>query len=653
MKIQYYISLLMLLTISLLLFLACSHDDERQQAVLQEKNVTLEVKIPGVKMPYASRMTIVQENNVKQLTVLAYMTVGGSERLVQKIVVDASGITDLGNGNLLIKLAIDQGNYNRLVLIANANVQAGLLAIDSDLSALRDLEYTHPTGEWDATTPDYIPMSGELVAATVNGFEIRQNVGRTFDNLQLIRMLARVDVYNKVYDSFTLKEVGLYNIMRNGRIVADLSKYNADPPAPHLPSIPQVITSPVMYDYSALQSGNVMSSRIYLFEANGADATTMGSSPRIVLKGTYGSEDYYYPVDFAYSTTAGSVNRGDFMPVVRNHQYIFSITKVTGEGFSSAAEALESTASCTNIELQMLMIDDDFMDVYYSATNFLAVNTTGTEIRMEFNAYDSATDDNTITVLTNAESFTIECYDYATGELAESTLMRPDCNSYSGGSRVDAFLIADYISIPTTPGFDGYVIVKAGDLQSERIPVYKCRCGENGTEVTRLIGNNMYKTHLYPTGTNHELECWMVENSKEGVSSATMYGNDPEKVNGYYYTWVQAAIYNNACPKGWSLPDNSQWSYLIYDVYYANDISNRWWGGSLGASNNAFAGYGNANGANWSDWNMLSYWWQFTEINHCYSFDDKFYVTQHKLANNNFASVRCVKDQPHLIQESL
>ncbi|MFC4674207.1 fimbrial protein, partial [Dysgonomonas termitidis] len=121
-----------------------------------EKNVTLEVRIPGARTPSTYGMTAGQENQVSQLTVLAYKDISGTEELQQMIVATSSEFTSDGSGNVKVTLSIPAGDYSRLVVVANADSQVGALAANSALAALTAIEYTHASGQWDTATPDYI-----------------------------------------------------------------------------------------------------------------------------------------------------------------------------------------------------------------------------------------------------------------------------------------------------------------------------------------------------------------------------------------------------------------------------------------------------------------------------------------------------------------
>lgn len=637
---------------------ACSQDDDAKLNPPIEqagKNVRLEIKIPGTKTPTTYGMTTANENRINELVVLAYKIANGSEFLEEKIIIDENGIDDDGTGLLNVEVAIAEGEYNRLMLVANANKQVASLSVGGNLSDLQKIEYLHVSGKWNVSTPDYIPMSGEFVAGTSNGIKIQQGTSQTFGNLQMVRMLARVDIRNQSNAVFVLKEVALYNANCNGLIVHKAASYSNTPPAPSLPATLQTVTSPILYDYAALQSDNAMNNEIYLFEAAKATTTTQSSSLRILLKGTYNATDYYYPVDFTYSATSGTITQGDFMPVIRNHQYIFNIVNVSGAGFLSASEALAYTGSFVNIKVKVLTVDDDLSDIYYNSENFLAVSTTGVVKQLGLAAYDSATEDNTITVLTDAASFTVECYDNATGALAGSTVMRSDKTTYSGGSKVDVFLVADYLTTSVSGEFDGYVIVKINGLQSDKIPVYKHFCGMNGNAFIQTVGSKKYKTHRYPTGTNGADECWMVENSTEGSFSGRGYGigvNGGESGtgageylglnNGFYYNRVSAINVDNACPEGWILPKKSQWDLLQTVVNADLSRSGRWWGGSLGNANNAFAGLAGNSGGIWSFWGVTGYWWSL-DNSYKYRWGSSTGLSSEAESSNLYLySVRCV-----------
>ncbi|MBF0647878.1 BACON domain-containing protein [Dysgonomonas sp. GY75] len=428
-KIYKHISIPLLWLVLLALFGGCTPEDTNsniQGPLLPAgKNVVLEVRIPGVKMPSTYGMTAAQENYVNELTVLAYKDVGGSEQLQEKIVAIASDITSGGadNVNIKVSLSIPAGDYSRLVVVANADAAVGSLTVNSPLSELSAIEYTHD-GKWDTSTPAYIPMTGEVTAAagTTNGIKIVQGQSKTFSGLSLVRMLARVDIVNGATAVFTLQEVILYNFNKNGLLANDNTKYGASPAQPNLPTTEQKVTSPMACNSVPV----ILEGEIYVFESSPPSLASIATSPRIVIKGTYNGVDYYYPVDFTYDGTGGTT-KGSFMPVVRNHRYIFTISQVTGPGFASAADALASTDVITNITVSAFVIDEDFSDVYYNASDYLAVNAPDFDFSHE--AATAASTGNKITVKSTA-AWTIQCFE-ADGTTPAGSWLSVDMSSGS------------------------------------------------------------------------------------------------------------------------------------------------------------------------------------------------------------------------------
>ena len=108
----------------------------------------------------------------------------------------------------------------------------------------------------------------------------------------------------------------------------------------------------------------------------------------------------------------------------------------------------------------------------------------------------------------------------------------------------------------------------------------------------------------------------MVQNSKEGTSSAKMYDGNSSRVNGYYYTYDQAA---GACPTGWHLPTSAEWETLKTWVN-ANKADNAaaFW---ITAAGNAFAGARDLNNDVWGGWRTHGHWWSASAASQNYFAD--------------------------------
>lgn len=647
---------------------ACSSEEEvgiEPPVSENENNVVLQVKIPGSKTPTTYGMSAAEEDKINEMTVLAYQDMGTFEVLSRKMEVPASGITNDGNGNVVIKLTLTKGSYNRFVLIANANAQLASINRGDDLSKLEELEYQHATGRWNVSTPDYIPMSGEIVAESTNGFVVEDGRSKVFKDIKLIRMLAKVDIHNKVSDIFTLQKVMLYNMNRNGLIVAD-ENYTATPLVkPNLPTSILKITSPITYDFTTLNVNNEMNGEVYLFESAAAVEDQIATSPRIIVEGIYEGEKTYYPIDFTYSKYMGagsSTYRGTLMPIIRNYQYIFMIERVYGPGFGTAEEALNFPGSFTNgIAYKILEYNREFTDIYYNSSEILAVNTTDVEIVLGAKLYEEAYQENAFQVYTTGDRFSIDCYNL---DGTPATWFEASATSYSGrGNITDVYLKSNLALTYASEEKEGYIIIRAGGLRSDKIPVYKKWCGKNGIPLNQAIHKNLtsdkgilayhrqpYLTHAYPTGSSGIMQCWMVKNSKMAYEHFVPqhYGSDLTKVNGAYPKWDSHI--SESCGDGWRLPTLEEWTKLAAAIQTDPNNTGRWFIGPTSQYdvNKSYAGIlDNRVGVpTWgaAEWGVAGYWWTSTANRVAKGTPGTLIIPSQSYADYR-VSVRCVKDE--------
>ena len=128
----------------------------------------------------------------------------------------------------------------------------------------------------------------------------------------------------------------------------------------------------------------------------------------------------------------------------------------------------------------------------------------------------------------------------------------------------------------------------------------------------------------------------MVTNSREGSSSATYYSTNTNNVNGFYYSHGQAS---GACPTGWHLPDQGEWT-LLKDWVNSNKTSEgaKFWVTSGG---NAFAGYRDYV-SSWVYWGTRGRWWSSVSDQYFYSRTGG--VSGPNALTVRWMSVRCVKN---------
>jgi hypothetical protein len=104
--------------------------------------------------------------------------------------------------------------------------------------------------------------------------------------------------------------------------------------------------------------------------------------------------------------------------------------------------------------------------------------------------------------------------------------------------------------------------------------------------------------------------CWMIDNSKEGIPSATHYmqgldGELPEGLAGYYYTWEAA---QSACPQGFVLPTWDQMRILFVDYLDKQPLAYYMWlYGGTGTYH--WSGWYASEYSGWGLWDEAASWW--------------------------------------------
>ena len=149
------------------------------------------------------------------------------------------------------------------------------------------------------------------------------------------------------------------------------------------------------------------------------------------------------------------------------------------------------------------------------------------------------------------------------------------------------------------------------------------------------VGSNTYKTYTY-TYPNLTTATWMVSNSREGTPSATYYNNNTNQVNGFYYTYGNAS---GACPTGWHLPTQAEWTSLK-DWVNSNTGKEgaNWWIKDAGS---AFAG---DYAPGWSNWGSYGYWWSAGASGQYFYSGTSGMNGPYPNTSSYWLSVRCVKN---------
>jgi uncharacterized protein (TIGR02145 family) len=175
---------------------------------------------------------------------------------------------------------------------------------------------------------------------------------------------------------------------------------------------------------------------------------------------------------------------------------------------------------------------------------------------------------------------------------------------------------------------------------------------ETGT-FTDSRDNKKYKTVIIGTQT------WMAENlSYKAKDGCWSYNNDETYVEkyGYLYNWITA---KDACPKGWHLPTDAEWTTLTKFVGSENiaggilKITTIWGRPNSGATNEvgftALPGGCRNYDKTFEKLGDYGYWWTSTDINVSNAWYRNmsygYSSVNRSLTSKDYGySIRCVKD---------
>jgi uncharacterized protein (TIGR02145 family) len=152
-------------------------------------------------------------------------------------------------------------------------------------------------------------------------------------------------------------------------------------------------------------------------------------------------------------------------------------------------------------------------------------------------------------------------------------------------------------------------------------------------------------------------QVWMAENLNYEASGSKCYDNNPanDQKYGRLYDWETA---KRACPPGWHLPSDAEWTTLTDFVGGSSTAgtklksANGWNSNGNGTDEYGFSaltgGYGRSNGS-FNGVGKLGWWWSATEDNASNAYSRDMYVGLANVGRSSsgkasFFSVRCVKD---------
>ena len=366
--------------------LAACTDNDRSDTVLPplpeeggNRVAAFTTHVPGMISPSSRALDATKEQEVAEVDVIIFEN-GGNTLVEYHRIASADLVTVTGGYRFKVR-DITHNNNITAAVVANAAVEvaaalAALAAasgtntyIGETKADFLDALQIEIGGKWNTSATGYwrIPMYGEAI--------VPGNIySTTIPDVQLVRMLAKVDVVNTiaptgapVAGNFELTAVHVANYNTNGYLAPAWNPTTGG--ILPLATTPNLPTDPGAHLWTAngdeltytLTSGQTsLANEIYLFEASALSATppqapSADGGLRLILEGNYtstaGTNHYYYPVDF--TSAAGAT-----MPVLRNNRYQFTIAAASGRGYDSLAEAVAAWGVMANLHTRVLVVDE-------------------------------------------------------------------------------------------------------------------------------------------------------------------------------------------------------------------------------------------------------------------------------------------------------
>ena len=292
-------------------------------------------------------------------------------------------------GTVTVKLVKSDTETFDLVLVANHDI-SGITMKEGETTkaeVLKALTYDLPTGgKWNAgggdkSTP--FPMWAEL-----KNVEVKENM--TNPEVDLYRALARIDV-GASFDftggtntektvplaDFKIKSVNVYRTYNQGQ-VAPLSSDKKPGEDGYTASIPEGAArfaddEPLVYTIADAEGADKYVREIYVPEADLPATPSNDNMHTLVVGGFYdgSTTPTYYRLDFA--TDEKDTDKRTYLPILRNHRYLFNIVSVKGPGFNSPEAALQSEPSGT-IEYEVIVWDESIHEMHVQGKYYFGLD---------------------------------------------------------------------------------------------------------------------------------------------------------------------------------------------------------------------------------------------------------------------------------------
>ncbi len=443
----------------------------------------------------------------QQPWVLVFLGTGGTASFVEAVQ------AELYNGKTYVYLEEQAGNCQLLILANSPNrfYMNGVgyaYTADNLVNTLRgrDLDYACRNLLTEALIdPQYtVPYIGQKLPMSdlVNLSKIDASV--TIPNIQLKRIVGKIVVENTDAD-FVLEGITVVaNVAKNSKLhnltdaleqnigAENLVEYRKDDSyALNIVDAEEIVTG----------GQTTKNNPLYVYETH-----SLSNDTYLVIRGQYKGEMFFYKMALVN-------NDQHVLDILRNTEYIFTITSVRGRGFISMADAKASLASNTNLDYSILVQEESSYEIVSNNEYYLGVTNSHFEI------YASAASGTAYV----AFSLITDCKSESIGERTITATSGLRIVSPVDGMIPVSTTLPSQVKIEMLAGFtSGEIELRLGNLRKTVTVKRREQVTSSGTIISSFIEDGYYISAYVEDYVNHS---WLKLGPEEGEVR-----NDPDYI---------------------------------------------------------------------------------------------------------------------------
>lgn len=443
----------------------------------------------------------------QQPWVLVFLGTGGTASFVEAVQ------AELYNGKTYVYLEEQAGNC-QLLILANSpsrfymNGVGYAYTADNFVNTLRgrDLDYACRNLLTEALIdPQYtVPYIGQKLPMSdlVNLSKIDASV--TIPNIQLKRIVGKIVVENTDAD-FVLEGITVVtNVAKNSKLhnLTDALEQNigADNLVEYRKDDSYALN---IVDAEEIVTGGqtTKNNPLYVYETH-----SLSNDTYLVIRGHYKGESFFYKMALVN-------NDQHVLDILRNTEYIFTITSVRGRGFISMADAKASLASNTNLDYSILVQEESSYEIVSNNEYYLGVTNSHFEI------YASAASGTAYV----AFSLITDCKSESIGERTITATSGLRIVSPVDGMIPVSTTLPFQVKIEMLAGFtSGEIELRLGNLRKTVTVKRREQVTSSGTIISSFIDDGYYISAYVEDYVNHS---WLKLGPEEGEVR-----NDPDYI---------------------------------------------------------------------------------------------------------------------------